>query len=405
MSKSLSIAVVVATFLAALVVFSGLRGETAATGGGGAGADTHLLRVHEQIEKVRVSEDPRHYAGAERELAAARRLDRGSASCALAAGALAMSKHDFPAGLRWGERAHRLAPTLVRPLGLIGDAQMEMGRYEDAERTLQRLVDLKPGLPAYARISYFRELHGDLPGALEAMRLAVAAGGSRPDDVADTEVQLGQLELAAGNVAAGERLFRKVLHSQPSHARALDGLADVELARRDVEGALARWRKLSAAVPSPHYATDVVELAAATGRPAESRRAVERVRSLDAALAAAGVNVDTESAVFEADYGSPRRALAMARRAYGRAPSIGRADALGWALTRNGRAAEGLRHARESMRLGSPDPMFVYHAAIAARDAGRTELARRWLTRLLAEQPGFSPLHEPRAKRILRSLG
>jgi Flp pilus assembly protein TadD len=95
----------------------------------------------------------------------------------------------------------------------------------------------------------------------------------------------------------------------------------------------------------------------------------------------------------------------MARRAYDEAPAVQRADALGWALTRTGRAAEAIRYAREAMRLGTPEPMFLYHGAVAAKEAGRTGLARRWLRRLLAENPGFSPLHEPRAERILRQLG
>jgi hypothetical protein len=57
------------------------------------------------------------------------------------------------------------------------------------------------------------------------------------------------------------------------------------------------------------------------------------------------------------------------------------------------------------MRLGTPEPMFLYHGAVAAEEAGRDELARRWFSRLLAESPGFSPLHEPRARRALRELG
>jgi tetratricopeptide (TPR) repeat protein len=392
-------------FAVSLALFAAINATDDAPAASQPSADSHVLRAQRLLQRVRETEDPSLYRGAEQALAAARRLDPGSPAVALGYGELAMSKHRFREGLRWGLRARRLAPDTVRPLGLIADAQVELGRYAQAERTLQRLVDLKPGLPAYSRISYFRELHGDVEGAAEAMRLAVAAAGSSPAESAGVRVLLGQLELARGRTAEGERLFRGVLASQPGNAKALDGLADVEMARGRPRAALARWRELSAAVPSPHYATDVVELAAAFGLREESRRAVERVRALDRALVAAGASIDTESAVFEADYGSPRRALAMARRAYAGAPSVGRADALGWALTRNDRPEEALRYARESMRLGTGEPMFLFHAAIAARHAGETRLARRWLRRLLADNPGFSPLHEPRAKRALERLG
>jgi tetratricopeptide (TPR) repeat protein len=396
------------TFAAALGLFSAVNGSSTgdrAAAKEPAGADALVLDAQRSLARVRDTEDPDFYAPAEEALAEARRLEPRSAAVALGYGELQMSKHNFRDGLRWGLRARRLAPDTVRPLGLIADAQIELGRYRAAGRTLQRLVELKPGVAAYSRISYFRELHGDTSGALEAMRLAVSAAGTKPADVAALRVLLGHLELSAGRTAEGERLFRLVLRDDPRNAKALDGLADVEMAKGRPRAALARWRRLSAAVPSPHYAGDVVELSQLYGTRAETRRAIARVRALDRALVAAGADVDGESAVFEADYGSPRRALAMARRAYAEAPAVQRADALGWALTRAGRPGEALRYAREALRLPGYDPMFLYHAAIAAREAGRDGLARRWLRRLLSQNPGFSPLHEPRAERALRALG
>ena len=392
-------------FAVSLALFAAINSGQEAPAASEPSADAQVLRAQRLLERFRATEDPSHYRAIESALAEARRLEPGSAAVAVGYGEFEMSRHNFRDGLRWGLRALRLAPDTVRPLGLIADAQIELGRYAGARRTLQRLVDLKPGAAAYSRVSYFRELHGDLEGATEAMRLAVSAAGTRPSEVAGVRVLLAHLELARGRTAEGERLFRLVLESDPSNAKALDGLADVEMAKGRVRAALARWRRLSDAVPSPHYANDVVELSLAFGMDAEAKRAIERVRALDRRLAAAGADVDTESAVFEADHGSPRRALAMARRAYAEAPAVQRADALGWALTRAGRPAEAIPYAREAMRLGTGEPMFLYHGAIAAKEAGRSALARRWLRRLLTEDPGFSPLHEPLAKRALSDLG
>jgi Flp pilus assembly protein TadD len=79
-------------------------------------------------------------------------------------------------------------------------------------------------------------------------------------------------------------------------------------------------------------------------------------------------------------------------------------DALGWALTRAGDPGAGLEHARRALRLGSRDPLFLLHAGIAARDAGRTAEARRLLTDSLAHGPGFSPLWGPRTEQALKEL-
>jgi Flp pilus assembly protein TadD len=79
------------------------------------------------------------------------------------------------------------------------------------------------------------------------------------------------------------------------------------------------------------------------------------------------------------------------------------ADALGWSLTRAGDARAGLGWARRALRLGSRDPMFLYHAGIAALRAGDAVDARAWLRRALALNPRFNPLHAVRARAVLRA--
>ena len=138
-----------------------------------------------------------HYARAESALRAALQRDPRDAGALTAMGSLANARHDFRAGLRYGERARAAAPGVVKPYGVIVDAQVELGRYDAAERTLQRMVDLKPNLDSYARVSYFRELHGDVAGAVEAMRLAASAGGDARENLAYVQTLLGNLELCA----------------------------------------------------------------------------------------------------------------------------------------------------------------------------------------------------------------
>jgi hypothetical protein len=97
--------------------------------------------------------------------------------------------------------------------------------------------------------------------------------------------------------------------------------------------------------------------------------------------------------------------VTLARRAWSRAPSVRSADALGWALTRDGHPRAGVRWARRAPRLGSRDAMMLAHAGLAARAAGDRADARRWLRAALASNPRFSALHAPRAARALRELG
>lgn len=355
-------------------------------------------------QRGRETGNPAFYSRAQRALDRAVELDPRSPEATVAAGTLALARHDFAAGLELGERAHRLAPDLVRPYAVIADAQIELGRYAAAARSLDRLVSLKPTLTAYARVSYFRELNGDLDGAVRAMRLAVSAGSGSPEGVAYVRTLLGKLELDRGRYGPAERSYREALAANPGYPPALAGLARVDAARGDLGAAIARYREVIDRLPLPEYVIGLAEAELAAGREAAAERDLGLVEVESRLLRSAGINLDLELALYEADHGDPARAVRLARAAWERAPSTRAADALSWALHAAGRDAEALEMSARAMRLGSRDPYFLYHAGVIAADAGETARARALLGGLVAQSPRFSPLYGPRAERELEAL-
>jgi len=266
------------------------------------------------------------------------------------------------------------------------------------------MVDRRPDLAAYARVSYFRELHGDLRGAVAAMQLAVSAGSGTAENTAYVQALLGDLEFARGRVPAASLAYRQALALVPGYPPAAVGLARVESARGELGAATRRLTRVVARLPLPQYVVALGETEQAAGRPAGARRDLALVRVEQRLLAANGVNTDVDLALFEADHGSPARAVTLARRAWAEAPSVRSADALGWSLTRAGHPRTGARWARRALRLGSRDAMFLFHAGMAARGAGERAQARRLFARSLALNPRFSALYAPRARRALEAL-
>jgi tetratricopeptide (TPR) repeat protein len=356
------------------------------------------------LQRARETFDPGYYARAESALREALRRDPRDAGALTAMGTLANARHDFTAGLRFGERARAAAPGAAKPNGVIVDALVELGRFDAAGRALQRMVDMKPNLDSYARVSYFRELHGDVPGAIEAMRLAASAGGDARENFAYVQTLLGNLELARGRVAAARDAYGLALSRYPEYAPAQAGLARADGARGDLAAAIRRYERVVERLPLPEYAVGLAEAELAAGRRADAREDLALVEVQQRLLRRGGVNIDAEMAIVEADHGSADRAVRLARAAWTDAPSVRAADALGWSLTRAGEPAAGLTYAQRALRLGSRDAMFLYHAGLAARDAGRGDLARRYLARALEANPRFSPLHAPRAERALEAL-
>jgi tetratricopeptide (TPR) repeat protein len=342
-------------------------------------ADGWTLLAGAYLQKVRETGDAGFYARAEGAVDRALTLRPDDAGALTQRSALELSRHDFAAGLRDALRARQLAPAVVAPFGAVVDALVELGRYPQAERALQEMVERKPNLAAYARVSYFRELHGDLDGALDAMRAAVSAGGAVPEQDAYVRALLGGLELQKGRVGAAVREHREALAAVPGYAPAEAGLAQADVARGRLAPAIARLQRVVDRLPLPAYVIALGEAQEAAGRRAAAAQTFALVRAETMLQQRAGVNADVELAVFEADHGSPKRAVALGRRAWASAPSVRSADALGWALHRAGRSRAALGWARRALALGSRDPAFLTHAGLIARSAGEPRLAARWL--------------------------
>ncbi|MEA2141730.1 MAG: hypothetical protein QOI64_160 [Solirubrobacteraceae bacterium] len=366
--------------------------------------DGYTLLAARFLQKVRETGDPSLYDRADRALRRALALDPGNAAALTERGALRLARHDFAGALRDGLRARRRAPDAVRPYGVVVDANVELGRLPAAAQTLQRMIDLKPDLAAYARVSYLRELRGDLRGARRAIRLAAESGAATPENAAYIQTLLGDLELGQGRPAAAQRAYDEALRRFPGHVRAQAGSARVAAARGDLPAAIRMLRRVVERLPLPEYSIALGEAELAAGRRAAARRDLALVRAQEQLLRGAGVDTDVETALFEADHGDPARAVELARAAWRAAPSLRSADALGWALTRAGRPAAGLAWGRRALAPGGRDPSLLYHAGMSARAAGRPAQARVLLRRALARNPRFSPLHAPRARRALEAL-
>ena len=398
------LAVAAVAFAVALGVFQALNDTARPTRATGPSVAALTQRGNDELQRARETADPARYARAEAAFGQALRRAPRSVDATIGMATLALARHDFRAGLRYAQRARRLEPQLARPYSVLVDAQLELGRYRQAERALQQMIDLQPNLASYARVSYVRELHGDLAGATRAMGLAVSAGAGAPENVAYVQTLLGDLQALRGRTGAARRAYAAALASVDGYVPALASRAQLDAAGGRLGAAIGGYEKIVALRPLPQYVIALGEAQQAAGRRDDARETFALVDAERRLLAANGVNTDVEIALFEADHGDPDRAVMLARRSWRAAPSVRSADAVGWALTRSGRASDGLAWARRALKLGSRDPLLLTRAGLSARGAGRSGEARRYLRRALAANPRFSAVWAPRARTALREL-
>jgi tetratricopeptide (TPR) repeat protein len=355
------------------------------------------------LQKGRLTADPSWYTKSEGVLGRSLSLNgEENAGAVLGMGMLSLARHEFTEALEWGRRARVVDPYAAEARGVIGDALVELGRYDEAVRAFQEMVDLRPDLGSYARVSYARQLHGDVSGAIEAMTEALAASGGAREDTAWLASQLGDLYLGAGRVARAEREYRRGAYLAPEYVLPQVGLARVAAVRGNLAEATGKLTDVVDRYPAPEFVILLGDLYSVAGRRHEAEAQYELVRAMQRLYRDNGVNTDLEMALFDADHGiGLETALERARAEYGRRPSIHAADALGWTLFRAGQYREAARYAGEALRLGTRDPLLHFHAGMIAFRLGDRGRAERHLSEALSINPNFSFLHREVAERTL----
>lgn len=357
------------------------------------------------VQQARLTADPSYYPKAEGALQRSFEVQpRGNFLGLIGQGALAAARHDFAAALRAGQQAAAIDPYSAAAQGVVTDALIELGRYDEAWVAVQRMVDLRPDTGSLARASYAAELRGDAVRARQLLTDALQLAPS-PVDAGFACYYLGELAWNSGDVAGAGRWYGEGLRRAPDYLPLLSGRARVAAAQGRYPAAVADYRVLVARQPQPGYLIEFGDLLAAHGDRAGAAAQYAVVRTEERLFAAQGVNVDLELALFDADHGAPDRALAEARAEYAARRSVAVSDGLAWALHVTGRDAEALPHARAAVRLGTRSALFRYHLGMIEAALGDRAAARRDLAAALTLNPHFSPVQGPRARAALRRLG
>src|SRR5262249_36876763 len=157
----------------------------------------------------------------------------------------------------------------------------------EAFATFDRMASLKPSVSSYARVSYARELLGDVRGAARAMRLAIdaAVGGAEAPPWAQN--QLGKLLWAQGRLGRARHEYRAALRVRPEYAPALNALAVVESARGHRARAVSLAQRAADILPLPQNVATLGDLL----RGSAARRQYALVGAIARLERAHGVNV------------------------------------------------------------------------------------------------------------------
>lgn len=349
-----------------------------------------LVLAEALLRQARVTGNAAAAARAEQEVRRALRDDPGSYEGQRMLGVVLLSLHRFDEAIVVAERARTIRPDDAFPHGIIGDGQLELGRYDEAFTAFQQMMDLRPSAASYARASYALELQGDLEGALGAMRRAANATSPRDaEGLAWTLAHVGDLLVRLDRLPEADTEYRIALRAFPDHPFARLGLARVAAARDRDDDALALVMPLVERAPSIGLAAFAGDLHARNGRQAEA----ERLYALAETIGRDARGSDESLGGFLAERG--RRiedAVGLAEEAAAARQDIRSQDALAWAYARAGRLDDAHAAAARALRTGTRDRRIVMHASAIEALRGNQAAAHALARRAAPREPDFDIL-------------
>jgi tetratricopeptide (TPR) repeat protein len=336
--------------------------------------------------------NPADLAEAARLIDAATATGGASDQVALLAAMLALDLHRLADARRW------LAGVRDRDLWLVaateGDLAVQDGRLAEAGALYARARAAHAGWEVLARLASLSALRGDDAGADRLYTEAendVDAKAMRT--FAWLDVQRGRIAFARGRFDEAGLRYERAARAYGGYWLVEARRAELAAARGQGGEALALYTRVAAETPSPEVAQALGELYAYLGRPAEAAPWYQR------ALAAYTRSVERGEvhylhalAAFHSDVsGDATAALRWAEADRRLRPGVAAVrDQLAWALFRAGRLDDARRESTAALAMGAPDAHALYHAAMIALGAGRSDEGAALLRRVAALDPLYT---------------
>jgi len=306
-----------------------------------------------------------------------------------------LSQHRFAEGKVIAEEARRTNPHNSFVYGLLVDANVELGDYATAVTMCDKMVSIRPDIRSYSRISYLRELHGEVPASIEAIQQAIAAGMPGREDAEWARMVLAHLYEDTNQLDKAEAQYTFSLQHRPDYPFALAGLGRIARFKKDYATAVSYFEKASGVMNDVSFFEELAELYRLNG---QEDKAEKCTRITTEALLAdnisskkdknLGHNADYELAILYLKNDKSDKALEFARAEYQRRPqNMDACEIFAWALYKNGQNAEAGQHLNTILRTNSQKPERLVRAGIIMAANGQTEAGKSMITKGLGLKP------------------
>jgi tetratricopeptide (TPR) repeat protein len=275
-----------------------------------------------------------------------------------------LSLHHFQEALEVGNKAKAINGNNGFIYGVLCDANVELGNYEEAVKMSDKMQSVRPGLESYSRASYLREIHGNNQAAIEALKMAFQAALPGTEEASWVGNTLGQLLLKTGDLQHAEEISNIVLEQRPSYAFSTNTLGEIAMAKKNYKEAIKLFDEAIQRMPEVSFYENKAEALENSGDTEGAKKIYQEVITMMEQDAKSGHYVDMEQAMVYLRMGNNEAALKRAQIEYDRRPmNIDVNHTLAWVLFKSGKTSEAKKYMDVAMRTGKQNALLLNRAA------------------------------------------
>ena len=260
-------------------------------------------------------------------------------------------------------------PSDLGALATRFDAEIELGRIDDASADLSVLSAATSGAPIDVRAARLPSVTGDPAGALVPRERGRGRGDGRrratPTDRGFYAYAVGEYARVAGDATAARAAYREALDLRATDLASMVGLARIDAFEGDLDAAIDGLQRAAAIAPQPETLGLLADLLTQRGAPGDAAAAPPRPRPSGSSSSSGEIQAqvfDRQLLRFELDHGGATAALVdRARASLDARPDWTGHDTLAWALYRTGRLDDAATEIAAARALGADDARLRYH--------------------------------------------
>lgn len=313
-------------------------------------------------------------------------------------------RHEFDLSKLWAGKALALEPGNATSHGIIGDAAVELGDYDEAFVHYQKMMDLRPDLSSWSRGAHLLWLTGKQSRAVLLMEQAIQSGGPYAENTAWCRARLAMMLFHDGALLPAAQALAPAIDAGSANLHLRLAAGRIAAAGGDFETAVMHYQKVLESGRNLEALIALGDIFAVRGDTFSAEKYYAEVEALHRSHRETGIHDHMEMARFYADHDRHLPEALKLIQEHGQSGNPMEMDTMAWVYFKNGDQNKAIECIKSALKKARPDAELHYHAGRIAAAAGDRVSAENHLQQALGRNPNFSLIQGPLAAKALAEL-